>query len=157
MKLLIKIILALVISLIFWELIITNFIFDNPDYELRDTGITPKINSVTLNTQEGYAKLTHKNEFGTYDEINFSKSAILYQGDSYTYAKQVSNDKNYVSLIKRNLSDYEHINAGNFGTDVIDYYNNYKYFKNYDVRYYIIQLRYNDFITGFDKKKYILC
>jgi hypothetical protein len=155
MKFSIKLILALVISLLVWEVIISNFIFNNPDYELHETGIIPKIGSKTLNTQEGYAKLLHQNEFGTYDKINISKQAILYQGDSYTYAKQIEKDKNYVNLVKKNMTKFEHINAGNFGTDVIDYYNNYKYFEKYNISHYFIQLRYNDFITPFNKKKFI--
>jgi hypothetical protein len=143
------IVLALVTALLLCEAFVTLILFDQPDFAIYPKGIVAKEGGRTVTSKEGYAVLRHENGFGTYAPIDTSKPVIIYQGDSFTYAKQVRAEENYVALLETTVPGYEHVNAGNFGTQPADYYVNYAYFTDLHPVHHFIQVRYLDFEDSF--------
>lgn len=158
---------AAVFSIVAWNIIIGNFIF-NQSSILFDNEIGNRHYPKTkfLNTKEGYGN------FFT-DELGFNnkhistgkngKFRILVLGDSITEAAQVSLDKSYTFLLEKYLNDpsgnYEVFNLGFSGRAVPDYINYAEGYKEkFSSDFFILQINYNDFTadaTKSSKQNYI--
>lgn len=116
---------SVLLALIFWELFVSAFVLNLPDVEFKYGNFLPQIGSKSLYSDEGYSRHSYLNDFGTYYPINFSKSIIIYMGDSFTLGSQVASNKNYVSILHNSILEYEHLNVGNVGSSMSNYYYNY--------------------------------
>ncbi len=158
---------SFLLSIITWNFIIGNFVFNQSAILFDDViGNRRYPNTKFLGSAEG-----HSNFFT--DELGFNnkkisekrndKIRIIILGDSTTEAEQVNLDKSYASLLEKKLNEssraYEIFNLGFSGRAIPDYISYADgYIEKFSPDFFIIQINYDDFTsdaTGKDKQNYI--
>jgi hypothetical protein len=151
---LLKITLSVCIALVMWEIILRQFIWRQPHFASFPKGVVATSGSISVRSQEGFSKRIHKNEFGTFHEINKELPILVMQGDSYTYAEQVSTEENYSTILRTYFyKRFEILNVGYFGMNVSHYVYNEKFFKKFNPIYHIIQVKYDDFFDSLNSNE----
>ncbi len=104
-------------------------------------------NSFVVDSGEGYF-IGRMDKYGfNNDKMEDNFPYIIFSGDSYTEAFQLSRSKNYVSLINKVFPQYNCFNYGNSGNSIADYiYNSQFPYKEFNVVFNFIQVTQNDFI-----------
>jgi lysophospholipase L1-like esterase len=138
-KIIIKALLAMFSALALWEVILENTIAKSPGFLSHP--VLGRINKsgIVVQGEEGFSR-TKVNNLGMRGEDISPKAKneyrILFLGDSYTKALQVSDEETYVNLLEKNLKHYSNsqIKTINFGRDgsspaqyihVANFYNSY--------------------------------